>query len=132
MAQVNRREVLRVAAAAAVSAGSIMGVTRVADATERPAPARPTPDGTGAVTEAYRGRRISIGAPAHAGHRHGTAHGLPAPAVRIDDVDLHVMANADGSYVSAVHHYRSFEDLRTLARAAVDDLDGARLIPLHG
>lgn len=132
MAEVNRRDVLRVAAATAVAAGSIVGVTRVADATERPASPRPAPDGTGAVTETYRGRRITIGAPAHTGHRHRAAHGLPAPAVRIDDVDLHVMANADGSYVSAVHHYRSFDDLRDLARAAVDDLDGARLIALHG
>jgi hypothetical protein len=44
------------------------------------------------------------------------------------------MRRADGSYLSSVNHYESFPTPLDVARAAVDDLGGARLSlsgPIH-
>ncbi|RDG38363.1 tyrosinase family oxidase copper chaperone [Streptomyces corynorhini] len=90
-----------------------------------------------ALDEMYRGRRIQIGprrpgrtsdgAPAAvpAGHDGGQA----VPAVLIDGRPLHLMRRADGGYLSAVNHYQSFPTAIETARAAVDELRGARLRP---
>jgi hypothetical protein len=44
-------------------------------------------------------------------------------------VELHVMRNADGSWISVVSHYDPVPTPRAAARAAVDELQGARLLP---
>lgn len=53
------------------------------------------------------------------------------PDVVIDGTALHVMVNADGTYTSVANHYQTFRTLREVARAAVDELDGARLVPVR-
>ncbi len=58
------------------------------------------------------------------GHHHGTGY-----AVFIDGVELHVMRNADGSWISVVSHYDPVATPRAAARAAVDELQGAALMP---
>ncbi|WP_455353200.1 tyrosinase family oxidase copper chaperone [Streptomyces sp. SYSU K217416] len=65
-------------------------------------------------------------------HQHGEHHSVePGPQVDvlIDGKELHVMRNADGSWISVVNHYDTFDSRRDVARAAVDDLDGAALVP---
>ncbi|MFF4578597.1 tyrosinase family oxidase copper chaperone [Streptomyces sp. NPDC001389] len=71
--------------------------------------------------ETYRGRHISVD-PARA-------------AVHIDGRPLHVMRRADGSYLSAMNHFQSYETPLELARAAVDELGTSQLAlaaPHHG
>ncbi|MFJ9562445.1 tyrosinase cofactor [Streptomyces fuscichromogenes] len=82
--------------------------------------------------EVYRGRRIQ-GRPAGTGdmggtggHHHGHGTGY---AVFVDGVELHVMRNADGSWISVVSHYDPVAGPRAAARAAVDELQGAALLP---
>uniref|UniRef100_A0AAU2VF08 Tyrosinase cofactor n=1 Tax=Streptomyces sp. NBC_00003 TaxID=2903608 RepID=A0AAU2VF08_9ACTN len=77
-----------------------------------------------AFDEVFQGRRIQ-GAPG-AGHMH---HG-GGYAVRIDGQELHVMRNADGTWISVVNHYEPFATPRAVARAAVAELQGAALVPL--
>ncbi|MDL5199449.1 tyrosinase cofactor [Streptomyces sp. ALI-76-A] len=72
--------------------------------------------------EVYQGRRIQ-GRPVSGGH-HGTGY-----AVFVDGAELHVMRNADGSWISVVSHYEPVPTPRAAARAAVDDLRGAALVP---
>ncbi|MFD8542527.1 tyrosinase family oxidase copper chaperone [Streptomyces sp. NPDC059649] len=92
--------------------------------------------------EVYQGRHIQ-GWPAHEGDAHGgqAAHGRQAQrladphdgmdfVVRIDNDDLHVMQNADGTWISLVNHYEKFSTPHTLARAAVRQLQGAGLVPV--
>lgn len=81
-------------------------------------------DAPEAFDEVFQGRRIQ-GAPA-AGHlHHGGGYG-----VRIDGQELHVMRNADGTWISVVNHYETFATPRAVARAAVVELQGASLVPL--
>ncbi|MEU3288933.1 MULTISPECIES: tyrosinase cofactor [Streptomyces] len=77
--------------------------------------------------EVYRGRRIQ-GRPVAAGEHHGAHHGA-GYAVFVDGAELHVMRNADGSWISVVSHYDPVPTPRAAARAAVDELQGARLLP---
>ncbi|WP_327327428.1 tyrosinase cofactor [Streptomyces sp. NBC_01210] len=84
--------------------------------------------------EVYQGRRIQ-GAPSHGGGDHGMGHhGMghhgAGYAVRIDGDELHVMRNADGTWISVVNHYETFATPRAVARAAVVELQGAELVPL--
>jgi hypothetical protein len=77
--------------------------------------------------ETYRGRHIRvIPAATASGRGH---HGGPACTfdVRVDGRALPVMRRADGSWLSTVDHYRSFPTPLEAARAAVDELHGARL-----
>ncbi|POX45386.1 tyrosinase family oxidase copper chaperone [Streptomyces sp. Ru72] len=78
----------------------------------------------GAFDEVYLGRRIQ-GRPLAGGHHHGAGYG-----VFIDGVELHVMRNADGSWISVVSHYDPVPSPRAAARAAVVELRGAPLVPL--
>ncbi|MEU1184706.1 tyrosinase cofactor [Streptomyces sp. NPDC005820] len=81
-------------------------------------------DSPAAFDEVYRGRRIQ-GRPSSAGgHHHGGGY-----AVSVDGVELHVMRNADGTWISVVSHYAPVPTPRAAARAAVDELQGARLLP---
>ncbi|MFE0331168.1 tyrosinase family oxidase copper chaperone [Streptomyces sp. NPDC058960] len=77
-----------------------------------------------AFDEVYLGRRIQ-GRPLASGHHHGGGYG-----VFIDGVELHVMRNADGSWISVVGHYDPVPSPRAAARAAVVELRGAPLVPL--
>ncbi|MFF1302017.1 tyrosinase cofactor [Streptomyces sp. NPDC058307] len=71
--------------------------------------------------EVYQGRRIQ-------GRSTGGHHG--GYRVTVDGVELHVMRNADGTWISVVSHYDPVPTPRAAARAAVDELQGARLLPL--
>ncbi|UXY18027.1 tyrosinase cofactor [Streptomyces cynarae] len=77
-----------------------------------------------AFDEVYLGRRIQ-GRPLAGGHHHGGGYG-----VFIDGVELHVMRNADGSWISVVSHYDPVPSPRAAARAAVVELRGAPLVTL--
>ncbi|MFF1544936.1 tyrosinase cofactor [Streptomyces sp. NPDC058291] len=74
--------------------------------------------------EVYRGRRIQGRPATGGGHHHGGGY-----AVYVDGAELHVMRNADGSWISVVSHYDPVPTPRAVARAAVDELQGARLEP---
>lgn len=81
-----------------------------------------------AFDEVYKGRRIQ-GRPTTGGGHHGGGHHGGGYAVFVDGVELHVMRNADGSWISVVSHYDPVPTPRAAARAAVDELQGARLLP---
>ncbi|MFG2639238.1 tyrosinase family oxidase copper chaperone [Streptomyces sp. NPDC048362] len=88
-----------------------------------------------AFDETYLGRRIQ-GWPSaeHGAIRHGhLMHDAPMAMgfmVRIDNDDLHVMQNRDGTWLSVINHYEKQDTPREVARAAVRDLHGASLVPL--
>ncbi|MFJ9800098.1 apotyrosinase chaperone MelC1 [Streptomyces wuyuanensis] len=93
-----------------------------------------------AFDEMYLGRHIE-GRPADTGHGRHAGHGTggrPADEpggpveflVRVDDDDLHVMRNADGTWISVVNHYEKYRTPRAAARAAVRELHGASLVPV--
>ncbi|MGW5051817.1 tyrosinase family oxidase copper chaperone [Actinokineospora sp. NPDC004072] len=69
--------------------------------------------------EVYQGRRIHGGVV----HTPGIA---PQDLVYIDDDQLHVMRNADGTVSTSVNHYQSFDTLQSAAQAAVDTLGDLR------
>ncbi|QIJ60938.1 tyrosinase cofactor [Streptomyces sp. JB150] len=133
MPELSRRSALGAAAALAAAAGTQALAAPPADAAAHaheapgrsPAPAAPAAPATPAsFDEVYKGRRIQ-GRPAGGHHQH---HG-GGYAVFIDGVELHVMRNADGSWISVVSHYDPVPSPRAAARAAVDELQGARLLP---
>lgn len=95
----------------------------------------PRPQGRPAeFDEVYRDRRIQGMDHSGSGGGH-TAHGAHAThgdgyTVLVDGRPLHVMRNADGTWISVVNHYETFATPRALARAAVDELNGAALLPI--
>ncbi|GAA0659121.1 tyrosinase cofactor [Kitasatospora atroaurantiaca] len=123
--ELTRRRMLQGAAVALTAAAgtAVLGLTGPANG---PASAA----GLGAsdeFDEAYRGRRIQ-GRPAHGAggeHHHGGGY-----TVLIDGEPLHMMRNADGTWISVVNHYQTFSTPRALARAAVNELQGAALVPI--
>ncbi|MET9609769.1 tyrosinase family oxidase copper chaperone [Streptomyces sp. NPDC006512] len=122
MNKITRRQALGTTAGALTVLG-LAGATAHAAATDSRAAATPA----GTVDEVYKGRRIQI-TPGQGGH-HGGHHGPGMPTVRIDGRELHVMQNADGTWISVVNHYETFADPASLARAAVRELQGAVLAP---
>ncbi|QOV33603.1 tyrosinase cofactor [Streptomyces ferrugineus] len=119
MPELSRRRALTAAAALATMAGVQPAVAPTVSATEH---GRHTP---ASFDEVYKGRRIQ-GRPVSGGaHQH---HG-GGYAVSVDGVELHVMRNADGSWISVVSHYDPVPTPRAAARAAVDELQGAALLP---
>ncbi|KJY37852.1 MULTISPECIES: tyrosinase family oxidase copper chaperone [Streptomyces] len=78
---------------------------------------------TGTIDETYQGHRIQITV-GTGGH-----HGVGMPVVKIDGNELHIMRNADNSWVTVVNHYETFPDPISAARAAVRELQGADLVP---
>ena len=120
MKAIPRRGALRITAgaivAAAVGAGQVFS---------RTAQAGPAP--SAGEAETYHGRRISIRS--QQSLRPGLV--LPTDLVLIDEMPLHVMSNADGTFTPITHHYRTFPTLRAASRAAVDSLGTATLLPLH-
>ncbi|MGE7387224.1 apotyrosinase chaperone MelC1 [Streptomyces sp. NPDC004126] len=126
MNKITRRQALGTTAGALTVLG-IAGATAHAAATD--SRAATTPAGT--VDEVYQGRRIQI-SPATGGGHHGGHHGgAGMPTVRIDGRELHVMRNADGTWISVVNHYETFADPASLARAAVRELQGSQLAPMQ-
>ncbi|MEU8437641.1 tyrosinase family oxidase copper chaperone [Streptomyces sp. NPDC029216] len=78
---------------------------------------------TGTIDETYEGHRIQITV-GSGGH-----HGVGMPVVKIDGNELHLMRNADNTWVTVVNHYETFPDPISAARAAVRELQGADLVP---
>ncbi|MEU6590110.1 tyrosinase cofactor [Streptomyces sp. NPDC046881] len=122
MPDITRRRALTTAAAVAATAS--VAATLAAPAAS--AAGHHTPTTPDSFDEVYKGRRIQ-GRPASGGghhHEHGGGY-----AVFVDGVQLHVMQNADGSWISVVSHYDPVLTPRAAARAAVDELQGAPLLP---
>ena len=80
--------------------------------------------GPEAFDEVFQGRRIEGRPVTGGGHHHGAGY-----AVFVDGAELHVMSNADGSWISVVSHYSPVPTPRDAARAAVVELQGAPLVP---
>jgi hypothetical protein len=142
---ISRRNALRLAAVGILSSTAAAvatqqwtsGTSEAADGASPPAgEMRLAASGGESFNEVYRGRRISgaTGRPVETKQAPADtpfAIGLNAPQVLIDGAALHIMTNADGTYTSVVNHYESFRSLRAVARAAVDDLGKAALVPMH-
>ncbi|NEB34975.1 tyrosinase [Streptomyces sp. SID14446] len=125
MPELTRRRALGAAAALATAAGAQALTASPASAS----PTRTTADehhhgGPEVFDEVFRGRRIEGRPVTGGGHHHGGGY-----AVFIDGVELHVMSNADGSWISVVSHYDPVPTPRAAARAAVVELQGAPLVP---
>jgi hypothetical protein len=119
MPELSRRRALTAAAAlATVTAAATLPAAG-------PAQAAGHHDDPGTFDEVYKGRRIQGRPGGGSGHHH---HGA-GYAVFVDGVELHVMRNADGSWISVVSHYAPVPTPRAAARAAVDELQGAALLP---
>lgn len=119
-APLTRRAVLRTAFTAAVFAGTAAALAPVLRARRPRQTLTPAPL-TRFTEETYRGRHIAVD--------------LAAAAVRIDGRPLHVMRRADGSYLSGINHFQSYDTPLQLARAAVDELGSNQLAsgaPHHG
>ncbi|MGW0841622.1 apotyrosinase chaperone MelC1 [Streptomyces sp. NPDC002787] len=118
MPEITRRRALGAAVALAATAGAPI-TAAVADDHDGH-------QGPESFDEVYRGRRIQGHATGGGGHHHGAGY-----AVFVDGAELHVMRNADGSWISVVSHYSPVPTPRAAARAAVDELRGARLVPFN-
>ncbi len=132
MSQLTRRRAL--GATATVITGLVLtGFARTAGASSEPRTADPKHhtghtghaghEGPQPFSETFQGRRIE-GAPSHGDGHHG------GYAVQIDGEELHVMQNADSTWVSVINHYETFPTPRAVARAAVIELQGSELVPL--
>ncbi|MFI7357091.1 tyrosinase cofactor [Streptomyces avidinii] len=126
MKKITRRQALGTTAGALTALGLTAAAAGATSAAATPT--EPTTPGT--VDEVYQGRRIQI-TPGGGGH-HGGHHAPGQPTVRIDGRELHIMRNADGTWISVINHYETFADPKLLARAAVRDLQGAALVPFGG
>ncbi|GAA3004704.1 tyrosinase cofactor [Kitasatospora albolonga] len=127
-----RRRMLQGSAVALTAAAGAFGLGLVGPTGDSATAADPGASDT--FDEVFHGRRIQGRPVAHtAGHHHGTTGGEGGGTgyeVRIDGEELHMMRNADGSWISVVNHYQTFPTPRALARAAVNDLQGATLVPV--
>ncbi|AWW41181.1 MULTISPECIES: apotyrosinase chaperone MelC1 [Streptomyces] len=120
MPELSRRRALAAGAALTAAAGTLSIAPGMAATARR----HGTPDPE-AFDEVYNGRLIQGRPVARAGRHHGGA----GYEVHIDGAELHMMRNADGSWISVVNHYAPVPTPRAAARAAVDELRGARLVP---
>ncbi|OQR61218.1 tyrosinase [Streptomyces maremycinicus] len=121
MPELSRRRALTAAAAVTGAALVTVPAARADDTHHDAHGAHGSPE---PFDEVYKGRRIQGRATAGGGHHHGGGYG-----VYVDGVELHVMRNADGTWISVVSHYDPVPTPRAAARAAVDELRGARLVP---
>ncbi|MFD7258612.1 tyrosinase cofactor [Streptomyces sp. NPDC059874] len=129
MNKITRRQALAGTTAGALTAFGIAATAAHAAQAPATTPLDQSRAGT-ATDEVYQGRRIQI--TQGGGGHHGGHHSAGLPTVRIDGRELHVMRNADGSWISVVNHYETYSDPRSLARAAVRELQGAALVPFGG
>ncbi|MER5978273.1 tyrosinase cofactor [Streptomyces sp. NPDC001857] len=135
MPELSRRRALTAAAALAATAGAqtvARAATPARAGNAHAAGSGPLPGSPAAFDEVYKGRRIQGRPTAGGGHHGGGHHGGHHDAgyeVFVDGVALHVMSNADGSWISVVSHYDPVATPRAAARAAVDELRGAPLLP---
>ncbi|MEV5875243.1 tyrosinase cofactor [Streptomyces sp. NPDC052101] len=122
MPDITRRRALTATAALAATAAVTTLAAPAASAAghDHPMPMPQTFD------EVYKGRRIQGRPMSGGGHHHEHGGGIE---VLIDGVQLHVMRNADSSWISVVSHYAPVATPRAAARAAVDELQGAPLLP---
>ncbi|MFH9661086.1 tyrosinase cofactor [Streptomyces sp. NPDC017248] len=125
MPDITRRRALTTAAAVAATASAAVALAAPA-ASAASAAVRHEPTAPGSFDEVYQGRRIQGRPAAGGGHHHEHGGGYE---VFIDGVQLHVMRNADGSWISVVSHYDPVPTPLAAARAAVDELQGAPLLP---
>ncbi|MEU1516316.1 tyrosinase cofactor [Streptomyces sp. NPDC005811] len=128
MPDLSRRRALTAATALAGATALAVPAARASDPAHDHGPSHDAPaahDSPAAFDEVYKGRRIQ-GRPSSGGghHHHGGGY-----TVSVDGVELHVMRNADGTWISVVSHYDPVATPRAAARAAVDELQGARLLP---
>ena len=129
MSNVSRRSMLRgtagaVAGAALVVAPSAWAATGPGNMDHTGHDGHGMGHGPAPFDEVYQGRHIT-GRPAEGRH---AMHG--GYAVTIDGKELHVMQNADGTWISVVSHYQPMPDPHAVTRAAVDKLHGATLVPI--
>ncbi|MET9802538.1 tyrosinase cofactor [Streptomyces sp. NPDC006368] len=139
MSRITRRQAL------SVTTGTAIGLAVAGHATAAPGVPAPRTATAGTATpgpvargahgagpapfdEIFLGRRIQ-GGPAPTGGHHGGHHG-GGYSVRIDGEELHVMQNADATWISVINHYEPLATPHAVARAAVRDLQGAPLVPL--
>ncbi|MFD8982425.1 tyrosinase cofactor [Streptomyces sp. NPDC059564] len=131
MNMITRRRAFGLAAGAAAAVG-LTACDKGASGPSSPA-AGPTAKASalslpgGSIDEVYEGRRIQI--TLEAGGQHDGHHMPGMPTIKIDGKELHLMRNADNSWVTVVNHYETFPDPISAARAAVRDLQGANLLP---
>ncbi|MFD8735360.1 tyrosinase cofactor [Streptomyces sp. NPDC059618] len=134
MPELTRRRALGAVGALAAAAGTQTLAASPASAAPAGPAAAPRPmaghhhDGPEPFDEVFRGRHIE-GRPMTGGGHHHMEH-MGGYAVFIDGAELHVMSNADGSWISVVSHYAPVPTPRDAARAAVVELQGAPLVPL--
>ncbi|MFD9790441.1 tyrosinase family oxidase copper chaperone [Streptomyces sp. NPDC059070] len=117
----NRRDVIKRGAVAATVATGIAGAGGIAvygSRSDSEAPAVAAAQAADGHTETYKGRTIQV-------TRTGTDD-----AVTIDGRPLHLMKLGEGAYLSALCHYEVAKTPLHAARAAVDELHGANLVPL--
>ncbi|MCD7444559.1 tyrosinase cofactor [Streptomyces lincolnensis] len=125
MPGLTRRHTLTAAAALAAGAGTqAVTASGTAAGHDSPVPQAAAPAAPASFDEVYKGRRIQGRPSAGGGHHHGVGY-----TVFVDGMELHVMRNADGSWISVVNHYAPVPTPRAAARAAVDELQGATLVP---
>ena len=116
MAQITRRQALRLGLVGLTLVGTSTGVAQLAAARTV------TPDLQTVFAEVYRGRRLR-GTVTMLGSRE-------VPHVFVDDVELHLMRMGT-AYTTPLNHYQMFATPRLAGRAAVDALNGASLLPFH-
>ncbi|MFE2286877.1 tyrosinase family oxidase copper chaperone [Streptomyces sp. NPDC059443] len=123
MKKITRRHALGMAAGATTALGLTACTSKSAGPPAAGASGSPVSIPTGGIDEVFEGRRIQItlGAGGH--------HGVGVPTVKIDGNELHIMPNADGTWVSVVNHYQTYPNPVEAARAAIRDLQGAALVP---
>ncbi|WP_129311281.1 tyrosinase cofactor [Streptomyces sp. L2] len=121
-----RRRALSSAAALAAAAGAGTLLAPGARAATRPHEPEHRHGAPESFDEVYHGRRIQGRPATGSGHHHEHGGGY---AVFVDGVPLHLMRNADGTWISVVTHYDPVPTPLAAARAAVDELRGAALLP---
>ncbi|MEV6019906.1 tyrosinase cofactor [Streptomyces sp. NPDC051997] len=130
MPELTRRRALGAVGTLAAAAGAQALTTSSASAAPNgPARASHSMDGhhhggPESFDEVFKGRHIEGRPMTGGGHHH-----MGGYAVFVDGVELHVMSNADGSWISVVSHYAPVPTPRDAARAAVVELQGAPLVP---
>ncbi|MBD0746417.1 tyrosinase family oxidase copper chaperone [Streptomyces sp. CBMA152] len=116
----NRRDVIKRGAVAATVVTGLSGAAGIAvygTGSGDAVAAAPVAHGDD-HTETYKGRTIRV-------TRMGNDH-----AVSIDGRPLSLMKLGEGAYLSALCHYEVAKTPLHAARAAVDELHGANLVPL--